>query len=149
LTEAWLAAFYATLVFSIGYALVRGSAPERLGAGVLIAMTVMQFTARAVIPPDFTIVYLVSLIVDAFGVVAFGMLAIYAKRVWPLWATSLQILSLTAHFAQEVGDTSNIGTYIVMKGAPTFLAILALLAGAIAHRRRLRCYGTDPAWKAW
>ena len=149
MTEAWLATFYATLVLSIGYALVRGSGPERLGAGVLIAMTVMQFTARAVIPPDFTTVYLVSLIVDAFGVVAFGTLAIYAKRVWPLWATSLQVLSLTAHFAQEVGDTSNIGTYIVMKGAPTFLAILVLLAGAIAHRRRLRHHGTDPAWKAW
>jgi len=149
LSEGWLAAFYATLVLSIVYALLRGSGPERLGAGVLIAMATMQFAARAVIPPDFTTVYLVSLVVDAFGVVAFGTLAMYAKRVWPLWATSLQILSLTAHFAQEAGDTANIGTYIVMKGAPTFLAIVVLFVGALMHQRRLQRHGSDPAWKDW
>jgi hypothetical protein len=36
-----------------------------------------------------------------------------------------------------------------MKSSPTFLVLIILVLGTLAHMRRVRLHGSDPAWMAW
>ena len=141
--------FFAFLVLSASFALSKGGAPERLGAAAIVAMAVLQAISRLFEPSRLYSTDPVAAVIDGYGVLSFGVLAIYANRAWPIWATSLQILSLTSHFAQEVGPASRPGIYIVMKSAPTFFVIIALLVGTASHQTRMRRFGKDPGWKGW
>jgi hypothetical protein len=100
------------------------------------------------VPPDFESIYPVALIVDVIATASFGALALYARRAWPIWATALQLLSLTSHFAQGI-EPSHPGIYLTMKSGPTLMVQVVLLLGTLFHRRRLRRYGRVLAWMGW
>ena len=142
-------AFYALLILSVMFALLRGGKPEQYGALAIIVMTALQFASLLVEPTLFRTVDPASVVVDIFGVATFGALAIYSRRVWPIWAASLQLLSLSSHFARDVDPRVEPIVYVVMATAPTFMLLLALLLGTIFHRRRLRRHGVDPSWMDW
>jgi hypothetical protein len=142
-------AFATVLILSISFALVRGGGPERWGALVIVSMTVIQVGSTFVERPRFYSVDLTSVVVDAYGVIGFGVIALYARRAWPIWATSLQILSLSSHFARQVDKDVSPMVYGLMKSGPTFLVLLGLLVGTLAHARRLRAQGRDPGWMDW
>lgn len=140
---------FALLVFSISYSFWRGGEPERLGAAILLAMTLLQAVSSALLPPRIDAVDPVAVIIDGFGVIAFGVIALYARRIWPVWATSLQILSLSSHFAKQLEPGTRGGIYMIMKGAPTLVVAVILLVGTVLHRRRMRTQVTDRAWSRW
>lgn len=144
-----IAAFYGLLILSVSLAFLRGGEPEKIGALIILVMTVLQFGSLFFGPTAFHNVDLASLIVDVLGLAAFGAVAIYAMRVWPIWAASLQLLSLTSHFARNVDQSVEPLVYEVMATAPTFMVLLTLLLGTIFHRRRLHRCGADPSWKDW
>ncbi|MBO0749447.1 MAG: hypothetical protein J2O44_03315 [Porphyrobacter sp.] len=141
--------FYLVLILSVVSALWKGGKPERIGALIILAMAVLQFGFLAVVPRYYRTVDLVSVLVDTVGLVGFGALAVYAQRVWPIWAASLQLLSLTSHFSRGVDANVKPLAYVFMKSGPTFLVVIALLLGTIFHRRRLRAHGADRAWTEW
>jgi len=141
--------FVAVLLLSTSVAFVRGGGPERWGALVIVTMMAIQYGSLVVEPQRFHSVDLVSVVVDTYGVIGFGTIALYARRVWPLWATSLQILSLSSHFARQVDAGVSPMVYGLMKSSPTFFVLVALLVGTAAHRRRLRLQGRDPGWMDW
>jgi len=140
--------FYALLVLSVSAALWKGGAPERTGAAIIFVALTLEWVGRAFVPPDFNSIYPVAAIIDAIATASFGALSLYARRVWPIWATALQLLSLTSHFAEGI-EPSHPGIYITMKSGPTLAVLVVLLLGAIFHRRRLRQFGSDPAWMGW
>lgn len=140
--------FYALLVLSVSAALWKGGAPERTGAAIVISTVALEWVGRAFAPPDFNSIYPVALIIDAIATASYGALSLYARRAWPIWATALQILSLTSHFAEGI-EPSHPGIYITMKSGPTLAVLVVLLLGTIFHRRRLRQFGSDPAWMGW
>jgi hypothetical protein len=141
---------FATILFlSISFAFARGGAPERWGALVIVSMTGIQVASAFFQHQKYHSVDLASVIVDAYGVVGFGAIALYARRAWPIWATSLQILSLSSHFARQVDSGVSPMVYGLMKSSPTFFVLVALLVGTAAHRRRLRVRGADPGWMDW
>ena len=142
-------AFIAILILSVSFALVRGGGPEKWGAMVIVTMTMIQVGSRFFEHQRFHSVDLTSVIVDAYGVIGFGAIALYARRAWPIWATSLQILSLSSHFARQADAEVSPMVYALMKSSPTFFVLLALFVGAVAHRRRLRVHGKDPGWMGW
>lgn len=144
-----LVAFFGLLVLSVSLALAKGGKPEQIGALIILAMTALQFGSLAFYPSVYRSVDLASVVVDLFGLVTFGTLAIYAMRVWPIWAASLQILSLVSHFTRQVDSAERPLVYVVMKSGPTFVVLLALLFGTTFHLLRTRRMGTDPAWKDW
>ena len=141
--------FLAVLILSVTLAFARGGSPERYGALAIVLMTLLQFASRLVVPPSYLSVDLASVIVDAFAVITFGAIALHARRAWPIWATSLQLLSLSSHFAREVDKRVPAMVYAIMKSSPTFLVLIILLLGTLAHLRRVRLHGSDPAWKVW
>jgi hypothetical protein len=149
LPDLGITAFATILILSISFAFARGGAPERWGALVVVTMTAIQVGSAFFHHQKFHSVDLGSVVVDAYGVIGFGAIALYAQRAWPIWATSLQILSLSSHFARQADEGVSPMVYAIMKSSPTFFVLVALLAGTVAHRRRLRVYGKDPGWMDW
>lgn len=142
-------AYFLILVLSIALALWKGGAPERIGAVVFILMAIVQAVVMQVLPSRFDRVDPDSLVTDLIGFFGFGYLAIEARRIWPIWATSLQVLSLSAHFARWADVAIPPLVYAIMRGAPTFGAAIAILLGTILHLRRLGRHGSDPSWQDW
>lgn len=140
--------FYALLVLSVLAALWKGGAPERTGAAIIVVALALQLIGLTLVPPHLHTVDPVAVAIDALATVSFGALSLHALRVWPIWATALQILSLSSHFAQRI-EPSHPGIYITMKSGPTLAVLAVLLLGTIFHRRRLRLYGSDPSWTEW
>jgi len=140
--------FYALLVLSVSAAFWKGGAPERTGAAIIVVALALEWFGRAFVPPDFNSIYPVAVIIDAIATASFGALSLYARRAWPIWATALQLLSLTSHFAEGI-EPSHPGIYITMKSGPTLAVLVVLLLGTLFHRRRLRRFGRDPAWMGW
>jgi hypothetical protein len=141
--------FAAILILAVSLALAKGGSPERFGALIVVTMTVLQFGGALFVQRKYHSVDVVSVVVDALAVLTFGAIALHAKRAWPIWATSLQLLSLSSHFAREVDPRVPPMIYAVMKSSPTFLVLIVLLLGTLAHMRRVRINGSDPAWKEW
>lgn len=142
-------AFFLLLLVSVPLALWKGGAPERGGALVILAMIAAQIVGIALLPSDFTNVDPGPLLTDLIGAVGFGYLAIQALRIWPLWAASLQLLALSAHFARWASIKTPAVVYALMRGGPTFLVLLALLVGTVLHVRRCRKHGSDRSWQDW
>lgn len=142
-------AFFVLMALSLLLAMWKGASPERIGALVIAGMLAWKLTSRAIIPSRFTMVDPASLSTDLLGLLGFGFLALQARRYWPLWATSLQLLSLSAHFARwaDIGIAPLV--YAVMRYAPTYGVLAALTAGTIMHMQRMRSHGGDPAWQDW
>lgn len=142
-------AFFTLLFASIVVALAKGSPPEKWGAATLIIMTVVQVAGRSVFGVRFDQLDPVSLMVDSIGFASFTVIALYARRIWPLWASALQLFSLTTHFVRVLDSQVHPAVYWLIKSAPTFGVCLMLIAASILHRRRLRRTMSDPSWKVW
>ena len=144
-----LIVFFACLILSVAFALIMGGKPERAGALVVLAMTALQFALLSLLPRSYAYVDLASVVVDLVGLVGFSAIAIFAVRVWPIWAASLQLLSLTSHFARETDSAVPPLVYIAMKSGPTFLVLLVLFLGTLSHVRRVRRGRLIADWKTW
>lgn len=142
-------AFFLLLGLAVPLAIWKGGAPERSGAGIILFMWGLQLVGKLIVQPGFITVDYFPLVSDLIGFLAFGYLALEARRIWPVWATSLQILSLGAHFARWADISVYPMVYAIMRGAPTFGAIVAILVGTFLHMRRLRRSGSDPSWQTW
>ena len=141
--------FFLLMAFTIPLAIWKGGAPERIGAATLLAMLAWKLLSTIIMPSYFVTVDPGSLISDLLGLLGFGYLALQARRFWPLLATSLQLLSLSAHFARWADIQIAPMVYAVMRYAPTFGVLIVLGAGTIAHMQRMRLHGCDPSWQNW
>jgi hypothetical protein len=147
--SASIALFYIILLGALLLAFAKGGAPERRGALVVLAMASWQYPANFVSPPNFVTTDAISLISDCIGLVGFGLIALNARRLWPIWASAFQLLSISGHFARWVDLAFDPIIYSWMKSLPTAGAILALLIGTLAHIRRRARTGADPSWQDW
>lgn len=142
-------AFFLFLFAVVPFALWKGGEPERAGAVTILLMWGLQAGAQYFLPNGFRTVDPFSLLSDLIGFAGFGYLALEARRFWPLWATSLQVLSLSAHFARWADIGIHPMVYAVMRGAPTFGAMIAIFIGTVLHLHRLRRHGCDLSWQNW
>ena len=141
-----LSAFAAVIVF----AWRAGGEPEREGAVVLAAMLILSLAGHAVLRVRFLDVDPVSLAVDLVGFVGFLAIAFAARRFWPIWACSLQLLSSGAHFARQVLPPMDAFAYAMMRTGPTDVVLLVLAAATwMARQRRLNGWPDRPWRKPW
>lgn len=127
------------------YAAIRGGAPERWGAGLLVLAVVATNVALALQWLRYQETYVGAMIVDIVFAAALVVLAVKANRFWPLWAAAVQLDEVLTHlvmFRAATGSFSYAYALLVFSyPLPILLAI-----GTWRHRRRLKTHGDDPAW---
>lgn len=137
------------MIVTLGLAGWKGGEPERWGGMIIIAMWALQTVGEYAHPSRFVTVDPFPFLSDLVGTIGFGVIAVHARRAWPLWAAALQLLSLSAHFARWADLKIPAVVYALMRGGPTFVVILVLFLGTILHIRRLKRYGRDAPWQRW
>ncbi|MGE4404342.1 hypothetical protein [Pseudomonas sp.] len=139
-------------IFMLGasaFVLWKGCAPERYGVGTIFAMAVFQIIMQAVTPSRFVNVDAASLGSDLIGFIGFSVIALHARRVWPLWATALQIIALCAHFSRWASISMSKGAYLIMRGVPTAAIVVLMIIATILCILRRQRGSDDGAWQDW
>ncbi|MCM8732404.1 hypothetical protein ACFO8O_15680 [Hephaestia sp. GCM10023244] len=143
-----MAVFNLLYVASCLFAMARGGAPERVGAGILI----LDFQlSHWLIAPLGAGRYL-GVEWPMFGVDFGAFLALYAlsllsTRYWPIWMAAVQGCVALSHLA-------GLSPAVVPWAYGNFVALWAYALLAILgvatwrHRRRQRRFGIDPAWRS-
>lgn len=140
--------FVALLSSCCGYALWRGGAPERIGAGLQIAAFATGFPVRLLVDQQgYARLAAGMMAVDWMLFAALVVLAWRSTRFWPLWIAAWQAAALTGHLAKFIDPGMLPTGYAVQAQAWAYPMLLATAAGAWRHRRRVLAGRADPAWK--
>lgn len=131
------------------FVLAKGGAPERYGVVTIICMAVFQIIMEVVTPSRFINVDAASVGADLIGFLGFGVLALHARRVWPLFAVALQIIALSAHYARWASLEMSPAAYSVMRNIPTTTIVALMLAAAISCTVKRRRGRIDIPWQNW
>ena len=139
--------FYGLFSASSLYALIRGGAPERLVAAVMIVGVALT---PIVLNPASTRFYGVEaglFTLDLLILLAFTAIALKANRFWPMGMVVFHGMSVLGHFL-KLGDPRLIRTaYLVMLALWIYPQLLLLVLGTWRHRVRLKATGVDPSWR--
>ena len=138
----------ALFAMSAGLALFAGGRPERYGGLILLFWLGSERLYHQVGGPSdvFVRVNPVESTLDVTAFIARLALAIYANRVWPIVAASIQTVVILGH-ASALLEPQMQRAYWVMTQVPPLLVALTLLWGTIAHRLRARRIGPYRDWR--
>ena len=117
-------------------ATIYGERPERRGASIIVIMAVIGLLGQSILPPRYGSVDPTRLLQDGVAFFGFSYIGINSKRIWPLWAAALQLLSVGAHFVRALEIPVRPIVYAWMKSGPTWGVLVLLIAGTIVSRRR-------------
>ena len=127
----------------------RGAAPERQGALILLIFTLLGLIRIGVAGLAESELDLVGLTFDIAALMFLGYLALHAWRVWPIWATSLQLLAVFAHIVRVLEIEMDPLAYLIMRSGPSYFMAIVLLIGTISHVRLTRAGVNRPFWRDW
>lgn len=139
-----------TMALLFAAALRWGAAPERCCAAVFVAMNLGDRAYHAIAGRDsiYITVDTGHLILDLLAAAVFIGVALRANRMYPLWLSAFQLVSVISHFARGVDGTMADLAYALMNYVPYNVMLLILAAGIGMHARRQRHYGPYPSWRA-
>jgi hypothetical protein len=136
--------------FAVGFALLRGGAPERWFAAVLVAMLIVDRAGHPFL--EATGLASIDTLHLAIDLVSFGamlLLMVRARRFWPIWACSFQLLSLVSHATPVLSAQLPPVVPAILGIAPNYLICASLVLGTVLHRVRCRRHGSDPPWRTF
>lgn len=147
---SWLWSFNIVSILLLCAAAWRwGAGPERICAAALLVMNVADriyhlLAGRGTIYASVDIGHLV---IDLAVAAVFITVALRANRVYPLWLSAFQLVSVISHFAREVNGTAAQLAYALMNYLPYYAILTILAAGIALHARRTRRLGHYRAWR--
>lgn len=142
-------AFYFSLVLACWtYAMLRGGAPERIGATILAVGSILTVVAVSAPAIRFGTVEIGIFLVDVAALVGFLILALRAERWWPLWVTALQAIGITAHAVKLVNPEVIRWAYAFALAFWSYPMLFLLVFGTWNHQRRLARFGVDKSWSS-
>ena len=128
--------YLTALVLGCGFAAIRGGAPERWGAAIVVIGMILSNVAGIRSGRLFFGTDMMLLTVDTAMALALITLALTSDRYWPLWAAMLQLDAVFTHIVMLTGTTPpfSYGLALWLWAIP-----LPMLVGiaAIRHRRRI------------
>jgi hypothetical protein len=130
------------------YALVRGGAPERIVAVLMLVAYATSVLVQSQFPVRFHGVELGIFIVDCAMLAALLAVALRAERFWPIWMTGLQAVAVAAHLAKMVNPLVIPWAYAAMLAFWSHPMMLLLILGTWRHRRRMAVFGVDKSWSS-
>jgi hypothetical protein len=141
--------YYALLLLCWGYALLRGGAPERIAATIVLVGSLLTLAAVSNLAGSYASVETGVFLVDAATLVAFLILALRAERFWPIWLTALQLLGTTGHAIKLVDPDIIPRAYAFAAIFWSYLMLPLLALGTWRHQRRVALYGADKSWSTF
>jgi hypothetical protein len=150
----WLAkvfAQWAILAILVIVALWRGKGPERVCASTFVAMFVLDQLYHLMFPsgPVVEPVNVGHLVIDIAAAASFGVVALFANRIYPICLAGLQLAAVTSHFLRFLAPSINGQTYGILISAPSYLQTLAFGLGLALHLRRQARSGRYPSWRGF
>lgn len=140
--------YFSLLAICWVYAWFKGGPPERIGATILAVGSVLSLAALSSGAGRFGSVEVGIFLVDVATLFGFLILALLAKRFWPLWLTALQAVGIAGH-AVKLVDTATIPlAYAFILAFWSYPMLLLIALGTWRHQRRLARFGTDPSWSS-
>lgn len=140
--------FAGLLLLCCGYALLRGGAPEQVGALLLVLAFVLTIPVHRLLD---TIGYRFAgagtAVIDAALLAALIVLAWRSTRFWPLWMAGWQLATVITHAAKAVDPAMLAAGYAVEGQAWSYLIVLAIAGGTWRHQRRASAGVEDGGWK--
>lgn len=138
-------AFFAA---AVGFALLRGGAPERWFASVLVAMLIVDRAGHPFLDATgLASVASLHLFIDLASFGAMVLVMIRARRLWPIWACSFQLLSLASHATSMMSAGLPPVIPAILGIAPNYLICASLVLGTVLHQARRKRHGSDPPWR--
>ncbi|KQS04747.1 hypothetical protein ASG11_11215 [Sphingomonas sp. Leaf357] len=141
--------FLIWLVLCCGYALLRGGAPERVAAGLLVLSYALGLPVHWMIDAaGYRSAVIGTATIDVLLLVALIVLAWRSTRFWPLWVAGWQLAAIVAHLAKLLDPAMLATGYAIQAQIWAYPMVLATAAGAWRHRDRRRSGDPDPPWKS-
>ena len=137
--------FNTLYIFSSLFALIRGGAPERIGAMILIADFQLSFWVVAPMHRRFAGVEWPMFAVDGAAFAALYLLSLMTTRYWPAWMAAMQGCVALSHLAGLRLDIIP-WAYGTVVAAWAYAMLIMLAVATRRHQQRLQRYGKDPAW---
>ena len=141
-------AYLTILLICWAYALLRGGAPEQIGASVIGLGSVLSLVAASSPGVRFGSVEVGVFLVDVAAFVVFLGLALRAERHWPLWVAALQAIGTAGHAAKLVDPEVIPLAYAFVLAFWVYPMLLLVVMGTWQHQRRLARFGVDKSWSS-
>lgn len=138
--------FNLLLLAACGYAFWAGGGPERWTAMVFVIGAVatahLPFQQRL----SYHSVFWPLLAVDAAMLVGLTGIALRANRFWPLYVSSLHLITLAIHGVKAFQPNLVPWMYAGASSKIAYPMLVLLAIGALRHRDRLARFGSDRDW---
>ncbi len=129
-------AYWITVIFVCYYSFRFGGQPERAGAAIVIAASVLSVIVSAISRTNFHSVDQGLLLVDIATWALLMFLVLSTNRFWPLWATAFHSISLLTHAVILLDSRILPAAYAVGQTLWAYPVLAALLVGSERYRRR-------------
>jgi hypothetical protein len=140
-------AFFALLLVSSFYALIRGGRPEKIGAVTLLGGACLSALFIRPHGPRFHNVESGVLVIDALIFGIFLWLAVRSTRFWPMWIAAMLGAEVLVHVMLMTVPDVVPEAYMDAIALWSWLAQVLLIVATRRHRNRLRHWGVDVPWK--
>ena len=140
---------YALLIVALAFTFRIGAWPERLSAATLAGMTLADLAYHQAQAIGLIAIqaYPFHFGLDLAGLLAILAIALQANRIYPLWLTALQLISVLIHLLREVDPNVQPAAYVMLYVLPYYVMILTVTGGTMAHWLRERQSGPYRSWR--
>lgn len=140
--------YFAILLGCCLYTALRGSSPERIGAAILMAGSILTLVTLSSAATIYRSLEVGVVVVDLATLLAFLVLALRADRIWPLCITAFQLVGTAGHAVKLVDPQVLPYAYAFALRFWGYPMILMLIIGTWNHQKRLARNGVDKSWSS-
>ena len=146
MVNTWV--YFAILLGCCIYTGLRGSAPERIGAAILMVGSILTLVTLSSAAKIYRSLEFGVFVVDVATFLAFLVLALRANRLWPLCITAFQLIGTAGHAVKLVDPSVLPYAYAFALRFWSYPMMLMLVLGTWNHQRRLARDGVDRSWSS-
>lgn len=118
------------------YALARGGRPERIGAGIMLAGTILPLATRMLAGEHWTQFEAATFAIDVAALAGFAWIAMPPfDRFWPTWSLGFMMSDVAVHVARAPLTWISALAYETAEAIFAYGLLVALLVGAIFAAR--------------
>lgn len=131
-------------VFMVGvcaFAMLKGDEPERLGAGAYM----IAWLATLLIQNDSNL-YSIPLglfAIDVVTLLVFIGLAWKSRRAWPIWASGLQLLTVSSHILGLIEVRASLASFYAVMNLASYGILITLAVGTFWAWQERRAAGIE------